>query len=123
MEDLATKYDGLLSELAKLLIPHLKKAIVEEITNNDQAIVDMIKAEVSEAFEKYDLDAAIESAITDYDFDYIIETRCDELGLVNEDGVKEIIDDHAPEVDYDTYKFADAVKDVVRNLDIKVEVQ
>lgn len=122
MEDLATKYDGLLSELAKLLIPHLKKAIVEEITNNDQAIVDMIKTEVSEAFEKYDLDAAIESAITDYDFDQIIETRCDDLGLLNEDGVKELIDDHNSDNDFDSYRFRDAVKDVVRDMDFKVQI-
>ena len=117
----AAKYDGLVAELAKLLLPHLKKAIVQEITNNDQAIVDMIKAEVSEAFEKYDLDTAINSVIDDYNFDSVIEDRCDELGLVNEDAVKELIDDHSND-DYDTYAFRTAVKDAVRDMDIKLQI-
>ena len=117
----AAKYDGLVAELAKLLLPHLKKAIVQEITNNDQAIVDMIKAEVSEAFEKYDLDTAITSVIDDYNFDSVIEDRCDELGLVNEDAVKELIDDHSND-DYDTYAFRTAVKDAVRDMDIKLQI-
>lgn len=122
MEDLATKYDGLLSELAKLLAPHIKKIVVEELTSDDQVICDMIKSEVSEAFEKYDLDAAIENAIGDYDFDDIIERRCDELGLVNEDQVKEIIDDHGSDTDFESYRFRDAVKDVVRDMDFKVQI-
>ena len=117
----AAKYDGLVAELAKLLLPHLKKAIVQEITNTDQAIVDMIKAEVFEAFEKYDLDTAITSVIDDYNFDSVIENRCDELGLVNEDAVKEIIDDHAND-DYDSYTFRTAVKDAVRDMDIKLQI-
>ena len=123
MEDLATKYDGLLSELAKLLAPHIKKIVVEELTSDDQVICDMIRAEVSEAFDKYDLDSAIDSAIGDYDFDDIIERRCDELDLANEDRVKEIIDDHNSDNDFDSYQFRDAVKDVVRDMDFKIEVQ
>lgn len=122
MECLVNKYEGMVTELAQLLIPHIKKAIVEEITNNDQAIVDMVKAEVFEAFAKCDFDTQITSIIDDYNFDSIIETRCDELGLLNEDGVKELIDDHQPEIDVDSYRFRDAVKDIVRDLDFKVEV-
>ena len=122
MEDLATKYDGLLSELAQLLTPHIKKIIVAELTSDDQVICDMIKAEVEEAFDKLHIEEAIDSAISDYDFNDIIEQRCDELGLLNEDRVKEMIKDHEPELDLDSYKFRFAVKDVIRDMDFKIEV-
>jgi hypothetical protein len=122
MECLVNKYESALSELVQLLTPHIKKIIVAELTSDDQVIRDMIKAEVSEAFDKYDLDSAIESAIGDYDFDHIIEQRCDELDLANEDRVKEIIDDHNSDNDFDSYQFRDAVKDVVRDMDISVGV-
>ena len=56
-----------------------------------------------------------------YNFDQIIETRCDELDLVNEDAVKELIDDHSND-DYDSYTFRTAVKDAVRDMDIKLQI-
>ena len=122
-KEILAKYDSVIRELVEILTPHIRKMIVAELTSDDQSIIfNMIKAEVSEAFDKYDLDSAIESAIGDYDFDDIIESRCDDLGLLNKDEVEEMIKDHEPELDLDTYKFADAVKDVVRNMDISVEV-
>ena len=121
-KEILAKYDSVIAELVKILTPHIKKIIVAELTSDDQVICDMIKAEVSEAFDKYDLDSAIENAIGNYDFDDIIERRCDELSLVNEDGVKEIIEDHEPELDLDSYKFRSAVKDTIRDMDFKVEV-
>ena len=122
MECLVNKYDGLLSELAQLLTPHIKKIIVAELTSDDQVIRDMIKSEVEEAFDKLHIDEAVDSAISDYDFDNIIEQRCDELDLANEDRVKEIIDDHNSDIDFDSYKFRSAVKDTIRDMDFKVEV-
>ena len=122
MECLVNKYESALSELVQLLTPHIKKIIVAELTSDDQVIRDMIKAEVSEAFDKYDLESSITSVIDHYNFDDIIETRCDDLGLLNKDEIEEMIKDHEPELDLDTYKFADAVKDVVRHMDISVEV-
>ena len=122
MECLVNKYDGLLSELAQLLTPHIKKIIVAELTSDDQVIRDMIKSEVEEAFDKLHIHEAIDSAISDYDFNNIIEQRCDELGLLNEDRVKEMINDHNSDTDLDSYQFRDAVKDVVRDMDFKIEV-
>ena len=122
MECLVNKYESALSELVQLLTPHIKKIIVAELTSDDQVIRDMIKSEVEEAFDKLHIDEAIDTAITNYDFDSIIETYCNDSSLVNEDRVEEMIKDHEPELDLDTYKFADAVKDVVRNMDISVEV-
>lgn len=121
-KEILAKYDSVIAELVKILTPHIKKIIVAELTSDDQVIRDMIKAEVSEAFDKYDLESSITSVIDHYDFDDIIETRCNELGLLDEDRVEEMIKDHEPELDLDSYKFADAVKDVVRNMDISVEV-
>jgi hypothetical protein len=121
-KEVLAKYDSVIAELVKILTPHIKKVVVAEISNNDQAVFEMIRSEVSEAFEKYDLSEAVESAVADYDLDDIIETRCNELGLLDEDRVEEMIKDHEPELDLDSYKFADAVKDVVRNMDISVEV-
>ena len=122
-KEILAKYDSVIAELVKILTPHIKEITRAVIAaDHEQVIRDMIKAEVSEAFDKYDLDSAIESAIGDYDFDDIIESRCDDLGLLNKDEVEEMIKDHEPELDLDTYKFADAVKDVVRNMDISVEV-
>ena len=120
-KEILAKYDSVIAELVKILTPHIKKIIVAELTSDDQVICDMIKAEVSEAFDKYDLDSAIDSAIGDYDFDDIIERRCDELDLTNEDRVKEIIDDHNS--DFDSYNFRSAVKDAIRDMDFKIEVQ
>jgi len=123
-KEILAKYDSVIAELVKILTPHIRKMIVAELTSDDQSIIfNMIKAEVSEAFDKYDLDSAIDSAIGDYDFDDIIERRCDELDLTNEDRVKEIIDDHNSDNDFDSYQFRDAVKDVVRDMDFKIEVQ
>ena len=122
MECLVNKYESALSELVQLLTPHIKKIIVAELTSDDQVIRDMIKSEVEEAFDKLHIDEAIESAIFDHDFDNIIEQRCNELDLANEDRVKEIIEDHEPELDLDTYKFRSAVKDTIRDMDFKVEV-
>lgn len=121
-KEILAKYDSVIAELVKILTPHIKKIIVAELTSDEQVIRDMIKAEVSEAFDKYDLESSITSVIDHYDFDDIIETRCNELGLLDEDRVEEMIKDHEPELDLDSYKFADAVKDVVRNMDISVEV-
>lgn len=121
-KEILAKYDSVIAELVKILTPHIKKIIVAELTSDDQVIRDMIKSEVEEAFDKLHIDSAIDSAIGDYDFDDIIESRCDDLGLLNKDEVEEMIKDHEPELDLDTYKFADAVKDVVRNMDISVEV-
>jgi hypothetical protein len=122
MECLVNKYESALSELVQLLTPHIKKIIVAELTSDDQVIRDMIKAEVEEAFDKLHIDEAIDSAITDYDFDSIIETYCNDSSLVNEDRVEEMIKDHEPELDLDTYKFRSAVKDAIRDMDFKVEV-
>jgi hypothetical protein len=122
MECLVNKYESALSELVQLLTPHIKKIIVAELTSDDQVIRDMIKAEVEEAFDKLHIDEAIDSAITDYDFDSIIETYCNDSSLVNEDRVEEMIKDHEPELDLDTYKFRSAVKDTIRDMDFKVEV-
>ena len=121
-KEILAKYDSVIAELVKILTPHIRKMIVAELTSDDQSIIfNMIKAEVSEAFDKYDLDSAIDSAIGDYDFDDIIERRCDELDLTNEDRVKEIIDDHNS--DFDSYNFRSAVKDAIRDMDFKIEVQ
>ena len=122
MECLVNKYESALSELVQLLTPHIKKIIVAELTSDDQVIRDMIKSEVEEAFDKLHIDEAVDSAISDYDFDNIIEQRCDELDLANEDRVKEIIDDHNSDIDFDSYKFRSAVKDTIRDMDFKVEV-
>ena len=121
-KEILAKYDSVIAELVKILTPHIKKIIVAELTSDDQVICDMIKAEVEEAFDKLHIDEAIDSAISDYDFNDIIEQRCDELGLLNEDRVKEMIKDHEPELDLDSYKFRFAVKDVIRDMDFKVEV-
>ena len=121
MECLVNKYESALSELVQLLTPHIKKIIVAELTSDDQVIRDMIKSEVEEAFDKLHIDEAVDSAISDYDFDNIIEQRCDELDLTNEDRVKEIIDDHNS--DFDSYNFRSAVKDAIRDMDFKIEVQ
>ena len=122
MECLVNKYESALSELVQLLTPHIKKIIVAELTSDDQVIRDMIKSEVEEAFDKLHIDEAIDSAITDYDFDSIIENYCNDSSLVNEDRVEEMIKDHQPELDLDTYKFRSAVKDAIRDMDFKVEV-
>ena len=121
-KEVLAKYDSVIAELVKILTPHIKKVVVAEISNNDQAVFEMIRSEVSDAFEKYDLSAAVENAVADYDFDDIIETRCNELGLLDEDRVEEMIKDHEPELDLDGYKFTSAVKNVVRDMDFKVEV-
>lgn len=121
-KEILAKYDSVIVELVKILTPHIKKIIVAELTSDDQVILDMIRAEVSEAYEKYDLDSAIESAIADHNFDDIIETWCNDSSLVNEDRVEEMIKDHEPELDLDTYKFRSAVQDVVRGMDFKVEI-
>ena len=121
-KEVLAKYDSVIAELVKILTPHIKKVVVAEISNNDQAVFEMIRSEVSEAFEKYDLSEAVESAVADYDLDDIIETRCNELGLLDEDRVEEMIKDHEPELDLDGYKFTSAVKNVVRDMDFKVEV-
>jgi hypothetical protein len=122
-KEILAKYDSVIAELVKILTPHIKEITRAVIAaDHEQVISDMIKAEVSEAFDKYDLDSAIDSAIGDYDFDNIIEQRCDELDLANEDRVKEIIDDHNSDIDFDSYKFRSAVKDAIRDMDFKVEV-
>ena len=122
-KEILAKYDSVIAELVKILTPHIRKMIVAELTSDDQSIIfNMIKAEVSEEFDKYDLESAITNVIDNYNFDDIIETYCNDSSLVNEDRVEEMIKDHEPELDLDTYKFADAVKDVVRNMDISVEV-
>jgi 2-phospho-L-lactate guanylyltransferase (CobY/MobA/RfbA family) len=121
-KEVLAKYDSVIAELVKILTPHIKKVVVAEISNNDQAVLEMIKSEVLEAFEKYDLSEAVEGAIADYDLDDIIETRCNELGLLDEDRVEEMIKDHEPALDLDGYKFESAVKRVVRDMDFKVEV-
>ena len=121
-KEVLAKYDSVIAELVNILTPHIKKAVVAEISNNDQAVFEMIRSEVLDAFEKYDLSAAVESAVADYDFDDIIETRCNELGLLDEDRVEEMIKDHEPGLDLDGYKFTSAVKNVVRDMDFKVEV-
>ena len=122
-KEILAKYDSVIAELVKILTPHIRKMIVAELTSDDQSIIfNMIKAEVEEAFDKLHIDEAIESAIFDHDFDNIIEQRCNELDLANEDRVKEIIEDHEPELDLDTYKFRSAVKDAIRDMDFKVEV-
>jgi hypothetical protein len=122
-KEILAKYDSVIRELVEILTPHIRKMIVAELTSDDQSIIfNMIKAEVSEEFNKYDLESSIISVIDHYNFDDIVETRCDDLGLLNKDEIEEMIKDHEPELDLDTYKFADAVKDVVRNMDISVEV-
>jgi len=121
-KEILAKYDSVIAELVKILTPHIRKMIVAELTSDDQSIIfNMIKAEVEEAFDKLHIDEAIDSAIGDYDFDDIIERRCDELDLTNEDRVKEIIDDHNS--DFDSYNFRSAVKDAIRDMDFKIEVQ
>lgn len=122
-KEILAKYDSVIRELVEILTPHIRKMIVAELTSDDQSIIfNMIKAEVSEEFEKYDLDSVIEEAIGNYDFDNIIETYCNDSSLVNEDRVEEMIKDHEPELDLDTYKFRSAVKDAIRDMDFKVEV-
>ena len=81
-KEILAKYDSVIAELVKILTPHIRKMIVAELTSDDQVIRDMIKAEVEEAFDKLHIDEAIESAITDYDFDSIIETYCNDSSLV-----------------------------------------
>ena len=122
-KEILVKYDTVIRELVKILTPHIKEIVVKELTSDDQVIRDMIKAEVEEAFDKLHIDEAIDSAIDNYDFDNIIEQRCGELDLANEDRVKEIIDDHNSDHDFESYQFRDAVKDVVRDMDFKIEVQ
>jgi len=122
-KEILAKYDSVIAELVKILTPHIKKIIVAELTSNDQSIIfNMIKAEVSEEFEKYDLDSAITNVIDNYNFDDIIETYCNDSSLVNEDRVEEMIKDHNSDNDFDSYQFRDAVKDVVRDMDFKIEV-
>ena len=122
-KEILAKYDSVIAELVKILTPHIKKIIVAELTSDDQSIIfNMIKAEVSEEFEKYDLESAITNVIDNYNFDDIIETYCNDSSLVNEDRVEEMIKDHEPELDLDSYKFRSAVKDTIRDMDFKVEV-
>ena len=122
-KEILAKYDSVIRELVEILTPHIRKMIVAELTSDDQSIIfNMIKAEVSEEFEKYDLESAITNVIDNYNFDDIIETYCNDSSLVNEDRVEEMIKDHEPELDLDTYKFRSAVKDAIRDMDFKVEV-
>ena len=122
-KEILAKYDSVIRELVEILTPHIRKMIVAELTSDDQSIIfNMIKAEVSEEFDKYDLESAITNVIDNYNFDDIIETYCNDSSLVNEDRVEEMIKDHEPELDLDTYKFRSAVKDTIRDMDFKVEV-
>lgn len=105
MNDLANKYDGLLSELAKLLVPHL---------------VDQLMVKVDEKiFEKLgDLKELDDEHIRD-----IIRSELQDCDLIDEDKAREIADEAISEMDFDTYQFADAVKDAVRNMDFVVEIK
>jgi len=105
MNDLANKYDGVLSELAKLLVPHL---------------VDQLMVKVDEKiFEKLgDLKELDDEHIRD-----ILRAELQDCDFIDEDKVREIADEQIGEIDFDTYQFADAVKDAVRNMDFVVEIK
>jgi len=102
MDDLANKYDGVLSELAKLLVPHL---------------VDQLTAEVGKR---------LKADLTELDDERIGEIVREELrssDYIDEDRAREIADEAISEMDFDNYQFADAVKDAVRNMDFVVEIK
>ena len=105
MDDLANKYDGLLSELAKLLVPHLvdqlmvkvDEKIVEKLGDlkelDDEHIRDILRAELQDC-DFIDEDRAREIAdeqIADIDFEDQIDERCNYQGYLDDDGVKEVL--------------------------------
>jgi hypothetical protein len=96
------KYDEVLRELAKLLVPHL---------------VDQMTAEIGKR---------IKSDLTEMDDERICEIVRSELmsyDFIDEDKAREIADEQIAEMDFDTYQFADAVKDAVRNFDLVVSIE
>ena len=113
---LADKYDGLLSELAKLLIPHIvlapdfvesvAKAVADEVTSrvgkqikadltdlDEERIGELVREELRSS-DFIDEDRAREIAdeqIADIDFEDQIDERCNYQGYLDEDGVKEVL--------------------------------
>jgi len=102
MDDLANKYDGLLSELAKLLVPHLVDQLTAEVGKrlkadltelDDERIGEIVREELRSC-DFIDEDRAREVAdeqIADIDFEDQIDERCNYQGYLDEDGVKEVI--------------------------------
>lgn len=105
MNDLANKYDGLLSELAKLLVPHLVDQLMVKV---DEKILEKLG----------DLKELDDEHIRD-----ILRAELQDCDFVDEDRVREIADEAVAEMDFDNYQFADAVKDAVRNMDFVVEIK
>ena len=105
MDDLANKYDGLLSELAKLLVPHLVDQLMVKVDEkilekfgdlkelDDEHIRDILRAELQDC-DFLDEDRAREIAdeqIAEIDFEDKIDDRCNYQGYLDEDGVKEVL--------------------------------
>jgi len=102
MDDLANKYDGVLSELAKLLVPHL---------------VDQLTAEVGKRIK------ADSTELDDERISEIVRSEIDTYDFVDDDKAREIAEEAISEMDFCTYQFVDAVKDAVRDMNFTVEIQ
>ena len=102
MDDLANKYDGVLSELAKLLVPHLVDQLTAEVGKrlkadltelDDERIGEIVREELRSC-DFIDEDRAREIAdeqIADIDFEDQIDERCNYQGYLDDDGVKEVL--------------------------------
>jgi hypothetical protein len=102
MDDLANKYDGVLSELAKLLVPHLVDQLTAEVGKrlkadltelDDERIGEIVREELRSC-DFVDEDRARKIAdeqIADIDFEDQIDERCNYQGYLDEDGVKEVL--------------------------------
>ena len=105
MDDLANKYDGLLSELAKLLVPHLVDQLMVKVDEkilekfgdlkelDDEHIRDILRAELQDC-DFLDEDRAREIAdeqIAEIDFEDQIDERCNYQGYLDDQGVREVL--------------------------------
>ena len=96
------KYDEVLCEFAKLLVPHLidqmaeavGKRIKTDLTELDDERIGEIVREELRSCDFVDEDRAREIAdeqIADIDFEDQIDERCNYQGYLDEDGVKEVL--------------------------------
>ena len=110
------KYDAVFEELAKLLIPHLVLApdFVESVA---KAVADEVTSRVGKQI-KADLTELDDERISE-----IVRSEIDTYDFVDDDKAREIAEEACSEMDFDTYQFADAVKDAVRNMDFVVEIK
>ena len=109
------KYDAVFEELAKLLIPHLVLApdFVESVA---KAVADEVTSRVGKQI-KADLTELDDERISE-----IVRSEIDTYDFIDEDKAREIADEQIAEIDYDDYRFSDAVKDAIRNMNFVVEI-